>query len=228
MTAGRIRSSRRGTIGLAAVLLVWPLAATAAFASTGAAPGSDRAAAVQAVLDRVLGPGGSTVVVADTIQTSATGTASVRWGSGAAASVAATRVVSPGGTSSTTAQQNVVGNTTTLTATPAGALVDQSVSVVVDRAHLGSTSLVTIRRIVTAAAGIVPSRGDRLSVVVARFARPVPVPAPAAAAGPLTPLMPYAAPAMWVLGALAALLVLAAAVRGGRRRSRPGTAVRRA
>lgn len=226
MTVLRMRSRRRATIGVVAVLLLWPFAATAALASTGTVPGSDRAAAVQAVLDRVLGPGNSTVVVSDTIQTAATGTTSVRWGSGVAASVATTEVVAPGGTTRASSQQDLVGGTTSVVATPAGSLVDQSVSVVVDRAHLGSTSLATIRRLVTATAGIVPSRGDRVSVIAARFATPAPV--TAAAVGPWTTLMPYVVPAIWALGGLGGLAVLVAAVRGGRRHARPGTGVQRA
>lgn len=222
-----LRGHRRAMIGVLALLVLWPLGATAASASTGTAPGSDRAAAVQAVLDRVLGPGGSTVVVSDTIRTSTTGTTSVRWGSGVAASVSSTRIVTPGGTSLATAQQDLVGGTTTVVATPAGSLVDQSVSVVVDRAHVGATGIATLRRLVTATAGIVPSRGDRVSIVVARFARSAPA-AATTAPGPLTILLPFAVPAIWVLGALVALLVLAAAVRGGRRREKPGTGVQRA
>ena len=216
--------SRRTTVGLVAILLLWPLAASTAFASTGSVPGSDRAAAVQAVLDRVLGPGRSTVVVADTVQTGASQTASVRWGSGAVGSIAQRTVVTPSGTARATTQQNLDGSTTTVTATPAGSLVDQSVSVVVDRAHLGGTSLATLRRLVTAAAGIVPSRGDRVSVVAATFAKPAPV--IVAPVTPLTVLMPYAVPAIWVLGGLIALAIIVAAFR--RRPARPGTDLQRA
>jgi flagellar M-ring protein FliF len=216
--------SRRTTVGLLAILLLWPLAASTAFASTGTAPGSDRAAAVQAVLDRVVGPGNATVVVSDTIRTSSAQTTSVRWGSGTVGAIASNTVVTPAGTSVSTVQQHLDGSTTTVTATPAGALVDQSVSVVVDRAHLGSTSLATVRRLVTAAAGVVPSRGDRVSVVVARFAKPAP--AAVAAITPLALLKPYAVPAIWAVGGLAALLIVIAAVR--RRPADRGTDFRRA
>jgi flagellar M-ring protein FliF len=225
MTALRFAGRRRTTVGVVAVLLLWPLAASTAFASTGPMPGSDRAAAVQTVLDRVLGPGNSTVVVADTIRTSTAATTSVRWGSGVAASLAANTVVTPGGTSVATSRQNLVGGTTTVVATPAGALVDESVSVVVDRAHLGGTSLATLQRLVAATAGVVPSRGDRVSVIVARFARPTTV--AAAVVSPATLLMPYAVPALWALGAIVALAIVAAAVRGGRRPARTGTDVQR-
>lgn len=225
MTILRSRSARRATIGAAAVLLLgpvllWPVAASAASASTGTVPGSDRAAAVQTVLDRVLGPGNATVVVTDTVRTSTSRTTSVRWGSGVAASVAADAVVSAGGASTAVTQQNLVGGTTTVLTTPAGALVDQSVSVAVDRAHLGSTTLATLRRLVSATAGIVPSRGDRVSVVVTRFARPAP-PTPVAVS-PLATLLPYAVPAIWALGAVLALVILGAAVRGARRTVEPG------
>ena len=217
---------RRATIGVAAVLLLWPLAASTAFASTGTVPGSDRAAAVQAVLDRVLGPGNSIVVVSDTIRTSTARTTSVQWGSGAVGSVAQNTVVTSAGTSVATTQQNLDGSTTTVLATPAGSLVDQSVSVVVDRAHLGATSLATLNRLVTATAGIVPARGDRVSVVVARFARQAP--ATASTVGLPTLLLPYAVPAIWMLGAVIALLIVALAIRGGRRAAKPGTEVQRA
>jgi flagellar biosynthesis/type III secretory pathway M-ring protein FliF/YscJ len=224
MTAGPLRS-RRTTMGLVAILLLAPLAASTAFASTGTVPGDDRAAAVQGVLDRVLGAGNSTVVVADTVRTSSSRTTTVRWGSGAVGSIARNSVVTAAGSSTATVQQNLDGGTTTETATPAGSLVDQSVSVVVDRAHLGSTSLATLRRLVTATAGIVPGRGDRVSVVTATFVKPVPV--TVAAVTPLTLLTPYAVPAIWTLGGIVALLILVLAFRR-RRPARPGTDVQRA
>jgi flagellar M-ring protein FliF len=223
MTAGPFRS-RRTTVGLLAILLLWPLAASTAFASTGTVPGSDRAAAVQGVLDRVLGAGNSTVVVSDTIQTSTSRTAKVQWGSGAVGSIARNTVVTSTGSSVATVQQNLDGSTTTDTATPPGTLVDESVSVVVDRAHLGSTSLATLRRLVTAAAGIVRARGDRVSVIVATFAKPAPV--TVSAVTPLTVLTPYAVPAIWAVGGIVALLLLVAALR--RRSVKPGTGVQRA
>lgn len=213
--------SRRTTVGLIAVLLLWPLAASTAFASNGTVSGSDRAAAVQTVLDRVLGPGTATVVVSDTVRTSSSQTASVQWGSGVVGSIAQNTVVTAAGTARATTQQNLDGSTTTVTSTPAGSLVDRSVSVVVDRAQLGSTSLATLRRLVTASAGVVPSRGDRVSVVVATFAKPaLPV---TAAVTPLALLTPWAVPAMWAIGALVALLILVAAVR--RRPTEPGPTV---
>lgn len=216
--------SRRSAVGLVAVLLLWPIAATTAFASGSTVPGSDRAAAVQSVLDRVLGAGSSTVVVSDTIRTSTSRTSSVRWGSGAIGSITRDTIATAAGTSRATTQQNLDGSTTTVTSTPSGALVNQSVSVVVDRAHLGRTSLATLRRLVAGAAGVVPSRGDRVSVIVAPFARTAGV--KVAAVTPLELLMRFAVPAIWVIGALVALLVLVVAVR--RRPAGPGTAARHA
>lgn len=202
-------------IGVGAILLAWPVAAVSATASTGVVPGNDRAAAVQTVLDRVLGPGNATVVVSDTIRTSSGTTTSAQWGTGTAASTTSSTVVTPGGTSVATTSQNLVGGTTTTLANPAGTLLSQSVSVAVDRAHLGSTTPASIRRLVTGAAGVVPSRGDRISIVVTRFARTAAVVAPALT--PLALLLPYAAPAIWGAGALLAVLILARSVRGARR-----------
>jgi flagellar biosynthesis/type III secretory pathway M-ring protein FliF/YscJ len=110
--------------------------------------------------------------------------------------------------------------------TPAGSLVNQSVSVVVDRAHLGSIRLATLRRLVTASAGIVASRGDRISIVVTRFAKPAPV--RSTASGPLAWLMPYVVPAIWALGAILAVLILGVAFRGGRRPASVGSGIQRA
>jgi len=210
---------RRAVVGGAAVLLLWPLAASTAWASTGTVPGGDRAAAVQAVLDRVLGPGGATVVVSETIRTSSSTSTSRQWGSGVVGAIATDRVVTSGGTTTSSTRQDLVGGTTTAVATPAGALVRQSVAVAVDRSKLGSTSLASLRRLVTGAAGIVGSRGDRVSITVARFAHPSASVAPAIS--PLTLLLPFAVPAIWALGAIAALLILVRAVRGGRRKRLP-------
>lgn len=203
-----------GTIALAALLLAAAASASAS-ASTGTLPGSARAAAVQTVLDRVLGPGNSTVVVSDTVRTSASTTTSVRWGSGVPVATASSATTVPGiGTTRQSGVQNAVGGTTTAVATPPGALVDQTVAVAVDRAHLGANRVATLRRLVASAAGIVPARGDRLSLVVARFARPVvaPVPQPTL----LALLLPEAVPAIWVAGALLALLVLISGIRRSR------------
>jgi flagellar M-ring protein FliF len=206
------------------VLLLVTAPAAAASASTGTTSGDRRAAAVQTVLDRVLGPGTSVVVVTDTIRTSSSATATVRWGSGVARSAAASSTVVAGvGAYRSVVQQNLVGGTTTSTVTPRGGLVQQSVSVVVDRAHLGGTTAGTLRRLVTSAAGIVRSRGDRLSLVVTPFAKRV---APVRAAAPGLPalLLPYAVPLLWTFGGVAATVLLAAWA-GGRRRA--GKAVAR-
>ena len=54
---------RAGAVAVAGALLLAAGTAGSASASTGSVPDGDRAAAVRTVLDRVLGPGGSTVVV---------------------------------------------------------------------------------------------------------------------------------------------------------------------
>jgi flagellar M-ring protein FliF len=211
-----VQRGRRVAVGVAAVLLLWPLASATAFASTGTVSGADTASAVQSVLDRVLGPGGATVVVSDTVRTSSSTSTSTRWGSGAVGSIATQRLVTPGGTVIDATQQDLVGGTTTTLATPSGALVRQTVAVAVDRARIGSTSVAALRRLVAGAAGIVPSRGDRVSITVAPFAHRAAVVAPAAS--PVALLLPYAVPAIWAIGAIAALLILVRAARGPKRR----------
>lgn len=213
--SSRARARWGTTIGVVAVLLISPAAASAAVASTGTGPGSDRAAAVQAVLDRVLGPGNATVIVSDTIRTSTASTTSLQWGSGVVASGSSSSVTVAGTSASASTRQNAVSGTATDVVTPAGALVRQNVAVVVDRAHLGGVSVASLRTVVRAAAGIVRARGDRLTVVVTRFARPVPATVPVPA--PALLLMPYITPAIGVLAAVVAALILAFVLRGPRR-----------
>jgi flagellar biosynthesis/type III secretory pathway M-ring protein FliF/YscJ len=148
----------------------------------------------------------------------------VRWGSGVVAAVATDRVVTANGTTTSSTQQHLDGSTTTAVATPAGAIVGRSVAVAVDRSKLGSTSLASLSRLVGAAAGVVASRGDRVSIAVVRFARPAAPAAPAVT--PVSLLLPSAVPAIWALGGIAALLILVRAVRGGRRRRFPAGATR--
>jgi len=210
---------RAGATAVVGALLLVAAAAGSASASTGPAPGGDRAAAVQTVLDRVLGPGNSTVVVSATVRSSASATTRVQWGSAVPVVAAMSRAVVPGvGATTVRAAQNAVGGTTTTVATPPGALVRQTVSVAVDRAHLGRTSVAALRRLAASAAGLVPGRGDRLSLVVATFARPAVVAAPRPSL--LAALLPDAVPALWGAGGLLALLVLAGAARGRRVRVR--------
>ena len=222
-----MRERRRGLrrrAGAAAVAGALLLAAgtagsASASASTGSVPDGDRAAAVRTVLDRVLGPGGSTVVVAATVRTSASATTRVQWGSAVPVSTAASRTVVPGvGTTAQGTAQNAVGGTTTTVATPPGAVVRQTVSVAVDRARLGRTSVAALRRLAASAVGLVPARGDRLSLVVTRFARPAAVAAPQRSL--LAVLLPHAVPAIQGVGGVLALLVLAGAARGRKARAR--------
>lgn len=199
----------------AVVALAGGAAAMSASASTGTVPGSDAAAAVQTVLDRVLGPGNAVVAVSDTVVTSAGTTTTQQYGSGVARAVSVATQSTSGASSRTTAQQNAVGMTTTTTTAPAGSLVRRTVSVAVDSAHLGGRSLAALRRIASSAAGVVGSRGDRFSLIATRFARPAAVVAPSPS--PVAMVLPYVPQLLWVLGAVLALAVLAAAVRGRRR-----------
>jgi flagellar M-ring protein FliF len=143
----------------------------------------------------------------------------VQWGSAVPVSTAASRTVVPGvGTTAQGTAQNAVGGTTTTVATPPGAVVRQTVSVAVDRARLGRTSVTALRRLVASAVGLVPARGDRLSLVVTRFATPVAVPAPQPSL--LAVLLPDAVPAIWGAGGVLAVLLLAGAARGRKARAR--------
>jgi flagellar M-ring protein FliF len=216
---------RRGRVALlgavaAAALAVAP--GPAATASTGDVPGAERAAAVQSVLDRVLGPGDAVVTIADTVRTSTTATSTVRYSGGAAGSVA-TSAARVGGvvTSSASSTRNLVGGTSTVVVTPPGTLLRQDVSVAIDKAHLGGRSLPALRRLVATAAGVVPSRGDRVALVVTPFARAA---AASAAAPPsvLALLLPSLVPLIWASGGLLALLVGVLMLRG--RRPRGGLA----
>lgn len=219
MTHPRWSARRFGqsAAAIGAVLLATLLIAQPASASTSTGPGSARAAAVQAVLDRVLGPGNAVVVVSDTIQSSTGTSSSVRWGTGVAASAASsTLTVQGAGASVASTQQNLVGTTVTTTVTPAGALVRQTVSIVVNRTQLGSVSIAALRRMATAAADIRPARGDRLSLVAAVFAKAA-APAVAPAVTPLTVLQANGVPLIEIAGAVIALTIVLALLRGRRR-----------
>ena len=217
------QSTRRrlALLGVAAALTLAPIATATAATPTSSATvsGSHRAAAVQAVLDRVLGPGNAVVTVSDTIQTSTMASTSVSWGTGVAGSSAATLTTVAGATTSKSiTQQNLVGGTSTATVTPPGSLVRQSVAVAVDRAHIGTRSLASLKHLVASAAGIARSRGDSLSLVVLPFAKP------AAAVAPVSPsavsvLMPYAEPAFWGIGGVLAAVILALIFGGRSKRS---------
>lgn len=210
------RPDRRLLALAATALLLLVPAAASATASTGSGTDAGATAAVQSVLDRVVGPGRATVVVDDTIRTSTSRTTTVRWGSGVPTSIAAERVVAGGTTSTSVAQQDAVGGSTTTVVTPPGALVRRSVSVAVDRSSLRTVGTGALRRLVAAAAGLVPGRGDRVSVIAVRFAATRTAPAPSF--GPAAILLPLAVPAIWAAGALLALTVLVRALRVGRSR----------
>ena len=173
---------------------------------TGAIGGTDKQAsnyeqrvqtAVQTMLDRVVGAGNATVVVAaDMSQESGerleesfttpegapamnesittedyTGT-----GGGAAGVLGPDNIAVPGGgngegtfTSESTTRNNAVNRVTESTMIPAGAINRQTVSVAVDRAAAGGLDVRTVSDLVSAAAGIDATRGDAVTVEVVDF-----------------------------------------------------------
>jgi flagellar M-ring protein FliF len=154
--------------------------------------------AVQSMLDRVVGPGNATVVVAAdlsgesgskteesystptdapaineslTSESSGGGT-----GSGTSAGVLGPdNIAVPSGTATggTTSQEvvknNAVNKTTQSTTIPAGAVSRQTVSVAIDTAAAKGINVTTIEKMVNAAAGINEDRGDELSVQLVPF-----------------------------------------------------------
>lgn len=153
--------------------------------------------AVQTMLDRVVGPGNATVVVAadlsgesgskteesystptdaPAINESLRSESSGGSGSGTSAGVLGPdNIAVPGGTEAdgTTSQEvvknNAVNKTTQSTTIPAGAVSRQTVSVAIDTAAARGISVKTIEQMVNAAAGINTERGDDLSVQLVPF-----------------------------------------------------------
>ncbi|RKR13615.1 flagellar basal-body MS-ring/collar protein FliF [Arthrobacter oryzae] len=153
--------------------------------------------AVKAVLDRVVGPGNSTVAVAadvtgesaqqksETFSNTAgalplsessktekyTGT-----GGGAAGVLGPDNIAVPSGTSgngnfdSTTAtKNNAVNKVTEDRLIPAGAVKRQTISVGVSQAAAGGLNLASLKNLVTSAAGVDTTRGDVVTVEVVPF-----------------------------------------------------------
>jgi flagellar biosynthesis/type III secretory pathway M-ring protein FliF/YscJ len=106
------------------------------------------------------------------------------------------------------ASRNAVDRTVTTVATPSGSLLRRTVTAVVDKRRIGTASVSRLKRLIRAAAGLVPSRGDRLTVVVTPFARSAAVASPGAATP--SPLLGLAVPGMWAAGGVLALQVPAA------------------
>lgn len=153
--------------------------------------------AVKAVLDRVVGPGNSTVAVAADVTgesaqqksetfTNAEGALPLSessktetytgTGGGAAGVLGPDNIAVPGGTSgngsfdsSTETKNNAVNKITEDRLIPAGAIKRQTISVAVDQAAAGGLNLASLSALVTAAAGVDAARGDVVTVEVVPF-----------------------------------------------------------
>jgi flagellar M-ring protein FliF len=152
---------------------------------------------IQTMLDRLLGPGNSTVTVAADISASSGQTTSKSYttpsqgpvlsessnsstytgsGSGTAAGVLGTDTTSSaanGGPGTYTSKQGVKNNainetTTTQTITP-GSLTRQTIAVAVNASAAASIPTSTIQNLVAAAAGVNAQRGDTVTVAAASF-----------------------------------------------------------
>ena len=152
---------------------------------------------VQAMLDRVVGPGNATVVVAaDMSQESGerveetfttpegapalnetTQTEDYTGAGGTAAGVLGPdNIAVPNGTngdgtfaSESTTRNNAVNKVTESTTIPAGTVARQTVSVAVNRAAAGGLNVTTVSDLVASAAGIDAARGDAVTVEVVDF-----------------------------------------------------------
>jgi flagellar M-ring protein FliF len=154
--------------------------------------------AVRAVLDRVVGPGNSTVAVAADVtgesaqQKSETfsntngalplseSSKSEKYtgsGGGAAGVLGPDNIAVPGGTTSgngnfdstTETKNNAVNKVTEDRTIPAGAIKRQTISVAVSQAAAGGLNLVALKNLVTSAAGVDAARGDVVTVEVVPF-----------------------------------------------------------
>lgn len=153
--------------------------------------------AVKAVLDRVVGPGNSTVAVAADVTGESAQQKSETFsntdgalplsessktekytgsGGGAAGVLGPDNIAVPGGTSgngnfdSTTAtKNNAVNKVTEDRVIPAGAVKRQTISVAVNQSAAGGLNLASLTSLVTSAAGIDKTRGDVVTVEVVPF-----------------------------------------------------------
>ena len=153
--------------------------------------------AVKAVMDRVVGPGNSTVAVAADVTgesaqqksetfTNAEGALPLSessktekytgTGGGAAGVLGPDNIAVPGDTSgngsfdsSTETKNNAVNKVTEDRVIPAGAVKRQTISVAVDQAAAGGLNLASLTSLVTAAAGVDAARGDVVTVEVVPF-----------------------------------------------------------
>lgn len=154
-------------------------------------------AAVQAMLDHVLGTGSSSVVVAAEMETEtaerreerfesaadipplneSTTTESYEGNGGSSAGVLGPdNIAVPGGadgegsySSESSTRNNAVNKITETRSIPAGAIRSQTVSVAVDETAAANVDIADIRSLVATAAGIDADRGDRVAVEVVPF-----------------------------------------------------------
>ena len=173
-------------------------------------------AQAQSQLDQLFGAGHSTIV-ANAAYTGASDTVTRSYSSRGSAPLAASNVtgsVTGSGGYSASSVQNGVGQSVTRTSNPGGAITRLSVAVVVDASK--HPNLRAVRRTVAAAMGLVPARGDRLSVVAA----PMTLPVTASVATPSWPsrIAPYGPSTAAVILALGCAVALVGARRAPVRR----------
>jgi flagellar M-ring protein FliF len=165
---------------------------------------------IQAMLDRLLGPGNSTVTVAADISASSGQTTSKTYstptqapvlsessdtssykgsGSGAAAGVLGTDTTSAAGngsagtyTSKKGVKNNAVNETTTTQTITPGSLTRQTIAVAVNASAAANIPTSTIQNLVGAAAGVNAQRGDTVTVAAASFSNAAALSAKAALA----------------------------------------------
>ncbi len=206
-------------IAVAAAIVLLPgfVHSSAASGSRTASASDPLTAGAQAQLDQVFGAGHSRIVASATY-TNASSSVSNTYSASGSAPLATSSVNAPGYSASVV--QNGVGQTVTQKSNPGGAISRLSVAVVVDAsAH---PNLRVVRRTVSAAMGLNPARGDRLSVVSAPMAVP-------AAASPVAPswvarVTPYVPSGTAVIVALACAVALLTSRRSRKRSPRPGSA----
>lgn len=188
-------------------------------------------AAVQAMLDTVLGRGHAVVRVVADIGLGNGSVTSTRWGpTGPAFNQGSAVVTGPQATPVAVATQraNALGSTTTSVQTPPGALLRETVSVAVDTAALGRVTLGRLRPLIDSAAGVDVARGDVVTVVAVPFSTAAATASAAAAAAAAT--QHAADDRMRVIGAAATVaggllaLGLVTALIARRRRRRPAAA----
>jgi flagellar M-ring protein FliF len=113
-------------------------------------------------------------------------------------------------TQTTTSNTYAVGQVDQTTVQPAGTLQRLSVAVAVNSKLKSKVSLASLKKMITAAAGIVPGRGDTLSVVALPFSASTPT-GHAAASSMLPMAFEIGKVALLVIGVILAILLMARA-----------------